>query len=128
MFLLDTCTFLWLSADQSQLSAVAREAIAAGAGQLFVSAISAFEIGVKHAKGKLVLPLPPAVYFPRAVKLHGLRVATPTARLLLRSTLLPPLHNDPMDRIIVATAVVRRFTLITPDHLIRQYPDVQTLW
>src|SRR5688572_30646705 len=98
MFLLDTCTLLWLVSDQSQLSDAARDSIAAGAGGLFVSAISAFEIGVKHEKGKLELPSPPSKWFPRALKLHGIKAVALTPRILLRSTSLPALHSDPMDR------------------------------
>jgi len=128
MFLLDTCTLLWLASDQGQLSDPAREAIAAGAGRLFVSAISAFEIGVKHNKGKLTLPSPPDIWFPKALKLHGLRRIAVTPRIALRATSLPPLHNDPMDRLIIATAQIRRLVLITPDAHISQYPNVTCLW
>ena len=128
MFLLDTCTLLWLASDTSQLSPVSRQAISASAGRLYVSAISAFEIGVKHTKGRIVLPAPPATWFRRALQLHGLRSIAVTYRVALRSTTLPPLHNDPMDRITIATAMLRRPTTLTPDHLIRQYPDVSIAW
>jgi PIN domain nuclease of toxin-antitoxin system len=83
---------------------------------------------VKHEKGQLILPASPSVYFPRAIKLHGLRLIAPSSHILLRATVLPPIHRDPMDRIIIATAQARKCTVITPDPLIRQYPDVQTLW
>lgn len=104
MFLLDTCTLLWLTSDQSQISPAAIQAIGAGAGALYVSAISAFEIGVKHQKGRLSLPLPPAKWFPKALRLHGLRRIVLTPSILLRATTLPAIHNDPMDRMIIATA------------------------
>ena len=45
MILLDTCALLWLALDQSQLSATARQTLAAHAGRLWVSPITAFEIG-----------------------------------------------------------------------------------
>jgi PIN domain nuclease of toxin-antitoxin system len=128
MFLLDTCTLLWLASDQSMLSDPARKAIAAGAGRLFVSAISAFEIGVKHRKGKLVLPSAPGTWFPTALRLHGIRRVAITPRIALRATELPLLHNDPMDRMIVATAQVRKLAVITPDQHIRQYPELAVVW
>ena len=128
MFLLDTCTLLWLASDQSRLSQASKQAIAGGAGKLFVSAISAFEIGVKHNKGKLVLPTPPAVWFARALRLHGLRRVVVTPRIALKATALPELHNDPMDRIIIATAQIRKMIILTPDEHIRQYPDVSCVW
>ena len=128
MFLLDTCTLLWLTSDQTQLSSPAKEAIAGGAGKLFVSAISAFEIGIKHNKGKLELPIPPTRWFNRAMRLHGLRRIAITPRIALRATTLPPLHNDPMDRFIIATAQIRKLVLITPDEHISQYPNLACLW
>jgi PIN domain nuclease of toxin-antitoxin system len=128
MFLLDICALLWLASDQSKLSDKAKEAIFAGAGKLFVSAISAFEIGVKHNKGALVLPASPVVWFPQALRLHGIRKLAVTPRIALRATVLPMLHRDPMDRMLIATAQIRRLVLLTPDDLIRQYPDVSCLW
>lgn len=128
MFLLDTCTLLWLASDQSQLSSTALNTIAAGAGKLYVSSISAFEVGVKHRKGHLTLPLPPEKWFPSALCLHGLKRVLLTPRILLRATSLPAIHNDPMDRIIIATALTKRLIIATPDEHIRQYGVVQTVW
>src|SRR5438067_3346888 len=112
MFRRDTCTLLSLASDQSQLSVASKQAIAGGAGKLFVSAISAFEIGIKHKKGQLVLPTPPTVWFPRAMRLHGLRRIVITPRIALKATGLPELHKDPMDRIIIATAQIRRLIIL----------------
>jgi PIN domain nuclease of toxin-antitoxin system len=51
------------------------------------------------------------------------RVIALTPRVALRATSLPPLHNDPMDRVIVATSQLRRLTVITPDARIHAYPE-----
>lgn len=51
MLLLDTCAVLWLAADPARLSTTARHQIAADPAHLYVSAISAFEVGLKHRKG-----------------------------------------------------------------------------
>ena len=99
-----------------------------GAGRLFVSAISAFEIGVKHRKGKIIFPSDPGTWFRQALRLHGIRPIAVTHRVALVSTALPLLHNDPMDRIIVATARVRKLTVLTPDQHIRQYPEISSAW
>jgi hypothetical protein len=59
-------------------------------------------------------------------------VASKTARsrnlLFACDSWLPPLHPDPCDRIIVATALEHDWTIITPDPLIRQYPGVTVVW
>ncbi|MCK6484874.1 MAG: type II toxin-antitoxin system VapC family toxin [Gemmatimonadaceae bacterium] len=126
--LLDTCTLLWLAADQSRLSARARDAIAAESAGLHVSAITAFEIGVKHAQGRIVLPMDPWRWLRTAIAHHGLFSVSITARIALEATRLPALHRDPCDRIIVATARRRRMTIVTPDERIAAYPNVRTLW
>ena len=58
MLLLDACTLLWLSSDQSQLSHSAKDSIKSHPGSLFVSAITGFEIAVKCKRGKLELSMP----------------------------------------------------------------------
>ena len=128
MVLLDTCTLLWLASAQEQLSAAARRLMQQHASSLFVSAITAFEIGVKHRKGRLTLPLDPPQWFGEAVEFHGLRESPVTGRIAAGSTQLPPLHADPCDRIIVATALEHDWTIITPDPLIRQYLGVTVVW
>ena len=128
MILLDTCVLLWLALDQSHLSSTARQTLAAQAGRLWVSPITAFEIGQKHAAGKLELALPPARWFPRALELHGLREARFDAAIALAAAALPRLHNDPFDRLLIATALDQNFTLLTPDEKIRPYPGLASLW
>lgn len=128
MILLDTCTLLWLVGDQSRLSPRARERLREGAGELFVSAISAFEIGIKQRKGKLSLPLEPEPWFEEAVDFHGLAEIPVSASIAARSTMLPALNSDPCDRILVATAQLLGLTVLTPDQVIRSYPDTLTDW
>jgi PIN domain nuclease of toxin-antitoxin system len=126
--LLDTCTLLWLAADQSKLSEKARTAISDEGDALHVSAISAFEIGVKHARGRIVLPMDPWQWFQKAAAHHGLHVVAIGARVAMEATRLPPLHNDPCDRIIVATAQRRQMAVVTPDEQIAAYPNLRLIW
>ncbi len=128
MILLDTCVLLWLAIDQSGLSKTARRTLQLHAGHLYVSPLSAFEIGQKVARGKLVLGLNPGKWFPRALELHGLVETGFHSRIALAAAGLPELHRDPFDRILVATAKSQNLTLLTPDPLIRQYPDLRTTW
>lgn len=128
MLLLDTCTLLWLTSDQAKLSTPARQAISGQAGHLYVSAVSGFEIAQKVAKGKLLLPHPPAGWMDLALRLHGLKGLVLGMGSALAAGALPPLHADPFDRLLVASAQAHRLTLLTPDPLIRQYPGLTTLW
>lgn len=128
MILLDTCTLIWLASDQSYLSQQAAELIRKHNGLLFVSAISAFELGIKEKKQRLTLPVPAARYYPAALAAHGVREVAVDGDIAVRSTALPDHHADPADRIIIATAQARNLTILTPDRLIRVYPDTSTAW
>lgn len=128
MILLDTCTLLWLAIRPKELSAPAREAIAGSGEFAHVSAISAWEIAWKHRNRRLELALAPEAWFPLALEQHRLREVPLTAAICLRMAALPELHRDPADRFLVATAQEHDLTLITPDPLIRQYPQLKSLW
>ncbi len=126
--LLDTCTLLWLVSAPAHLSESARRAISAGAGSVFVSAISAWEIGIKSGSGKLLLPQPAPTWFAGVLQHHGLEEVPVNGSTAIASTLLPRLHNDPADRLIIATALEMDLTLVTPDKHIAQYPMARVLW
>jgi len=128
MVILDTCTLLWLAADQSKLSGKARSVISANAGSLFVSSISAFEIAVKHKKKKLVLPEAPGKWFPAVLEHHGIAEIPVDSSIAIDASALPPFHNDPADRIIIATAITHGMIVLTPDHCIGQYGEVIAKW
>ena len=93
-----------------------------------MSSISALEIGLKHRKGALELPLPPDQWFPQALAFHGLVEIGVDSETALRSAALPPLHLDPCDRILVATALIRSLSVLSPDPLLCAYPGVRCEW
>ena len=128
MILLDTCTLLWLAADQTKLSARAKELIGANAGELLVSAITGFEIALKHKKGKLTLPMKPVRWIESALDFHGVEEIPVSWRMAARSTELPLPHADPCDRIILATAEAHDLTVLTPDPLMRAWKGVRVEW
>jgi PIN domain nuclease of toxin-antitoxin system len=128
-FLLDTSAFLWLILDDPQLSTQAHMAIRNPENGLCLSAVSMWEILVKHRLGKLPLPdVPPAYEFIREERQRHRIEPLPlseedTAQLLS----LPDYHRDPFDRMLVCQAINGGLTILTPDKAIRQYP-VRTAW
>ena len=126
--LLDTCALLWLVTGSDRLSATARALIGRHPDRLHVSAVSALEVGIKHARGRLVLPMPPDEWFARAVEFHGLHEIPIDGRIAAQSTMLPAIHADPADRILVSTALCEGLTLLTPDDHIRSYPGLRCEW
>ena len=128
MVLLDTCTLLWLVQNYEQLPARVQSMLQKRRGAIYVSAISAFEIGVKYHKKKLQLPMEPGKWFQEVLDFHGLTELALTAKILFSATALPGHHNDPADRILIATAAFHKLTLLTPDEEIRKYPGIKVFW
>lgn len=124
--LLDTHAFLWSAAEPERLASEARSAIEDSRNEIFVSAAVAWEIAIKHALGKLTLPLAPAVYVPARVNALGFNPLPITIAHALAVSALPNHHNDPFDRIMVAQAQVEGLTFVTADEHALKYP-VQTL-
>lgn len=125
--LLDTCTFLWLTEDAPSLSAAARAAFADPDNEIFLSAVSAWEISLKHQLGKLPLPDPPHVFVPQQRELHGVAPLPLGEPAPLQLSRLPQHHRDPFDRLLICQAIAEGLVLLTPDSEIQRYP-VRTLW
>lgn len=130
MILLDTHAWVWWVSDPGQLSRPARQAIESSAPEpLRVSAISAWEVALLVARGRLELTLPVAEWVARSEALPMLQFVPVDPQIAVRSTRLPGrLHADPADRMIVATALVLGATLLTKDGRLRHYPHVTSVW
>jgi PIN domain nuclease of toxin-antitoxin system len=120
---LDTCALLWLVLEPTRLSARARETIRAHAESLGVSAISAFEIGQKHSRALLELPLHPGDWYASVLEEWAIAEVPITGTIALDATGLPPRHRDPFDRLIIATARAKRCSVLTPDPKIHAYAE-----
>ena len=70
--LLDTATFLWVVAGAPELSAHARELFADPDNEVYLSAVSTWEIALKHALGRLPLPEPAERFVPAQRRQHGI--------------------------------------------------------
>ena len=125
--LLDTVAFLWAVTDAPDLSADARELFADPGNEVYLSSVSAWEISVKNALGKLPLPDSPARYVPAQRKQHGIETLHLDEASALHLNRLPILHKDPFDRMLVCQAIAQDLVILTPDRLIAQYP-VRTAW
>ena len=120
--LLDTVTFLWVILGSRELSEPARELVTDPANDVFLSAVSGWEIAVKHSLGRLPLPEAPEKFVPAQRELHGVRPLALEEEAALYVVRLPKLHADPFDRMLVCQAIVHGLAILTPDTLISQYP------
>ena len=125
--LLDTHTFLWWNMDDPLLSPTARAILADGANEIYLSAASAWEIAIKAARGRLILPEPAEFYVSRRLMHHRFLPLPVTISHALHVAGLPWLHNDPFDRLLVAQGQVEQMALLSADGDIARY-EVQVIW
>jgi PIN domain nuclease of toxin-antitoxin system len=123
--LLDTCALLWL-VEGTRISRPVLKQIQA-APNLCVSAISAFEVALKVHSGKLTLSDPVTVWINDAMAHHGISIVPLDLDICVKAAGLPPVHADPCDRFIIATALIHDFPIITKDERFAAY-GVETIF
>lgn len=120
---LDTHVWVWWMA-KAPLSTAAIEAIdaAAARGDVLVPAISVWEVAMLVQRGRLILTSPIRDWCAWALAQPGFSLAPMTPHLAIDSVGLPGvLHQDPADRLIVATARCAEATLVTRDRKLLSY-------
>lgn len=120
--LLDTQVVLWWLADDPKLPRLYRDAIADGRSVCYVSAASIWEISIKAALGKVVVP---ESYLAQLQKQGFVELAI-TWEHSRAIQALPLIHRDPFDRLLVAQAMVDKLILLSADKHVRKY-DVKVL-
>ncbi|HVA11875.1 MAG TPA: type II toxin-antitoxin system VapC family toxin [Stellaceae bacterium] len=121
--LLDTHTLLWWDEQPELLGDAARAAIREQRNAVFVSAVSVWEIAIKHKQGRLRFSGSPAAMIAR----NGFLPLPILPEHAERAGNLPLLHSDPFDRMLIAQAQTEGMTLVTVDQKIRLYTVAQ-LW
>ncbi len=120
--LLDTHIALWALTDDPKLGTHARGLIADVDNQVYVSAVTVWEIAIKHALRRSGVPFSGSDalgHFTNA----GYRWLDVTPAHAAATEALPPLHADPFDRLLVAQAIVEPLRLLTRDAALPQYSD-----
>jgi PIN domain nuclease of toxin-antitoxin system len=125
LLLLDTHCWLW--AQLGQVERLSRRAVSAlrnaeSGGNLRVSVISIWELGMLVKHGRVALPMNIRSWVDEALTKPGISLAPLSAEIAIESSSLPGnLHRDPADRIIVATARAWNATLLTKDQRLIDY-------
>ena len=120
--LLDTHIFLWLIAGDQRLPEVMQRDILNPENEVYLSAISLWEISVKYQLGKLPLPEPPENYLPVQRERHMIASLPLDEASVSQLAKLPSIHRDPFDRMLICQALEHRLTIVTVDEMIRAYP------
>lgn len=118
--LLDTHIFLWVTMDSPQLTLKARQLIE-GADEVYVSAVSVWEVAIKARLGRLQAD---ARELAEAIEPSGFRELPVTATHAAGVGQLPLHHHDPFDRLLVAQALAEPLRLVTADAVLAQYSDL----
>lgn len=124
--LLDTCALIWISQAEpiDGAAKAALDELWRAGGVPRVSPISAWEIGLLVARGRLTLTMAPARWWEVSVERIGLEVAPMPPGLLIASTQLPGTPpSDPADRIIAATARENGLRVMTRDGKLLAYGE-----
>jgi PIN domain nuclease of toxin-antitoxin system len=128
VIVLDTHVWIDFIDRPDSLPKPALEAIRGRRQPVGISSISAWEVFMLERRGRLELKIPARLWVEKCERLamfHFIPVDNTIARIAVE--LPEPLHSDPVDRIIIATALSLGATLVTRDRKIIEYPHVKTL-
>jgi PIN domain nuclease of toxin-antitoxin system len=119
--LLDTHLLLWAAGRPDQLPAAAHALLEDPTNELRFSAASMWEITIKRGLGRDDFQVDPRL-LRRGLLDNGYGELAITSEHAIAVDLLPPIHKDPFDRILIAQSTVEGITLLTADPLVAQYP------
>lgn len=125
MLLLDTHAFLWFESNDPKLPQNVMDTIQTEE-RVYVSIASFWEIAIKNSMGKLNLGIPINELMNHCVSC-GFEIMPIKGNHLAQLTVLPWIHRDPFDRLLVSQARAESLTLVTIDENIVKY-EVKTLW
>ena len=131
MIVLDTHVWVLFVSNPELLSERAKRSLDAAIEErgILISSISAWEVALLVAKKRLKLTLDVIDWIAKSEVLPFIKFIPVDNAVAIKSVNLPqPLHNDPADRIIIATAISMGAPLLTKDENILKYPHVHTIW
>jgi PIN domain nuclease of toxin-antitoxin system len=126
-YLLDSMVWLWSIDSVGKINEACREILENGREEIYFSAATAWELSIKAGLGKLHLPGPPAQCIPAFIAKQGLRPLPVTHLHAVKVYDLPPHHQDPFDRLIIAQALEEEMVILTSDRAFKKYP-VELVW
>jgi len=131
MIVLDTHAWIWFTSKPEALSKKAQKALKAAVKEknVLVSSISVWEVALLVNKKRLKLSMDVTDWIAKSESLPFIQFIPVSNSIAVKSVNLPqPLHPDPADRIIIATALSLGAPLVTKDKKISAYAHVKTIW
>ncbi|PSB58005.1 type II toxin-antitoxin system VapC family toxin [Chamaesiphon polymorphus] len=125
VIVLDTHIWLWLvNANFAEFPSHWRDRIESAA-RVGISPVSCYEIAMAHQKGRIKISTTPQAWFQQALDPVGIELFPLTANIAARAVELSPVHKDPFDRLIIATALEYGAKLASVDGLFSQYSELE---
>jgi PIN domain nuclease of toxin-antitoxin system len=131
MIVLDTHAWVWFISNPELLSEKAKRYLDSAVEEkaIMISSISVWEVALLIAKKRLILTLELNDWIAKSEMLPFFKFIPVDNSVAIKSVNLPqPLHSDPADRIIIATAISLGVPIVTKDEKILNYSQVQTIW
>ena len=104
------------------------EVLERNADALAVSPISFMEIGIKAQRKGFHIPCHLEAWSDKICELYSLTLIPISKKIAVVAALLPEIHKDPFDRIIIATAIVNKMDVVTADKIFQKYKNINVIW
>lgn len=131
-YLLDTHVFLWMLLHTDKLSKKVYNVLEDSGKEIYLSAISLWEIAIKHQLRKLDLGGVDIRLLPNVAAQSDVKIITPEPYDFITYSELPlkKEHRDPFDRLLIHIAIRNNLILISKDKKFEQYKKdgLQMMW
>ena len=127
-YIFDTHTLIWWACESEKLSERVLNFIKKGSGSFYISTASSWEVMIKSNIGKISFRNEWKLIIEREIEKNGFRILPIQLEHTYYLKKLKPVHKDPFDRMLIAQAAVENMVIITNDHFIRSYDDIDTMW
>ena len=125
--LLDTHALVWALAEPDKLSSRARSAISNSRSDVYASMASAWELSILQGLARVRLAAPLETIFTEGLSALRIRLLPIQLQYVAAVATLPKHHRDPFDRLLLATAMSEKLTVVSCDKAFDQY-GVSVVW
>jgi PIN domain nuclease of toxin-antitoxin system len=126
--LLDTHTLFWFDTEPNRLSQRALSTVRDRQNQVYISAVTAWELAIKHRLGKLPSAAPLLANYHASLARYGFRELSLSSTHALAERQLSSSHKDPFDRALVAQALLDDLHLVSNDPKVAGFVEIHVLW
>ena len=129
MILLDTCTLIWDAIAPNKLTPKAKKAIEYSGNELVFCDISIWEISMLIKKNRLTIDDSPSGFIKLLIQSRNFQVQPITPEIAeLSVNFGSEINNDPADRLIAATSILKNIPIVTADQNLRNATILETIW